>query len=72
MVEKYARLANLEGVTAHTLRHTFGKSLLDAGTDLVAVTNLLGRSQLDTTAIYTQPTPQDPARAVERISVSED
>jgi site-specific recombinase XerD len=71
VVEKYARLARLDGVSAHTLRHTFGKSLLDSGTDLVAVANLLGHSRLDTTAIYTQPTPQDLARAVERISVSE-
>jgi integrase len=59
VVEKYARLAGLEGVSAHTLRHTFGKSLLDSGTDLVAVASLLGHSRLDTTAIYTQPTPQD-------------
>ena len=29
VVEKYARLANLDGVTAHTLRHTFGKSLYE-------------------------------------------
>jgi integrase len=37
VVEKYARLASLEGVTAHTLRHTFGKTLLDSGTDLDSI-----------------------------------
>jgi integrase/recombinase XerD len=30
IVQKYARRAGLEGVSPHTLRHTFGKSALDA------------------------------------------
>ena len=46
-------------MTPHTLRHTFGKGLLDAGVDLVTVAALLGHERLETTAI----------RAVERLSV---
>ena len=64
LVSKYARQAGLEDVSPHTLRHTFGKQLLDATKDLVAVAALLGHEKLETTAIYTQPSERDLARAV--------
>ena len=64
LVSKYARQAGLEDVSPHTLRHTFGKHLLDATKDLVAVAALLGHEKLETTAIYTQPSARDLARAV--------
>ena len=35
-----------------TLRHTFGKHLLDAGEDLVTVATLMDHKSADTTAIY--------------------
>lgn len=71
VVAKYARLAGLEGVTPHSLRHTFGKHLLDAGEDLVTVAALMGHSRLDTTAIYTRPSRRDIERAVERLAETE-
>ena len=64
LVAKYARQAGLDDVSPHTLRHTFGKQLLDATKDLVAVAALLGHEKLETTAIYTQPSERDLARAV--------
>ncbi len=67
IVRKYARRAGLTAVTPHILRHSFGKHLLDAGTDLVAVSRLLGHERLETTAIYTQPTAQDLEAAVTRL-----
>jgi site-specific recombinase XerD len=67
LVGTYARLAGLEHVTPHTLRHSFGKGLLDAGTDLVSVAALLGHSRLETAAIYTHPSEWDLERAVERL-----
>jgi integrase/recombinase XerC len=67
LVAKYARLAGLDAVTPHTLRHSFGKGLLDTGVDLVAVAALLGHSRLETTAIYTHPSVRDLEAAVQHL-----
>jgi site-specific recombinase XerD len=67
IVRKYARRANLQGVTPHVLRHTFAKQVLDAGADLTTVSRLLGHERLETTAIYTQPTACDLEDAVRRL-----
>jgi site-specific recombinase XerD len=67
VVARYARLAGLEAVTPHTLRHSFGKHLLDAGEALPTVAAALGHSNLNTTAIYTQPSVRDLVRAVEKL-----
>jgi site-specific recombinase XerD len=64
VVKKYAYQARLEDVTAHTLRHSFAKNLVDAGTPLDQVAILLGHESLDTTRIYTQPSRRDLERAV--------
>jgi integrase/recombinase XerD len=67
LVTKYARLAGLEDVTPHTLRHSFGKHALDAGADLVSVSALLGHQRLETTAIYTTPSHRDLEKVVEKL-----
>jgi site-specific recombinase XerD len=67
LVKKYARRAGLDGVTPHTLRHTFGKSLIDAGIDIGTVATLMGHERLDTTALYTQPGARDLEQAVARL-----
>src|SRR5215211_2994981 len=67
LVTKYGRLAGLEGVTPHTLRHSFGKHALDAGADLVSVSALLGHQRLETTAIYTTPSQRDLEKVVEKL-----
>ena len=64
IVKKYAYQARQEDVTAHTLRHSFAKNLVDAGTPLDQVAILLGHESLDTTKIYTQPDERDLERAV--------
>jgi site-specific recombinase XerD len=53
--------------TAHILRHTFATTLIRGGTDLVIVAELLGHSRLDTVRVYTRPTAQDQAKALELL-----
>ena len=72
VVAKYARQAGLSEITPHTLRHTFGKRLVDAGVDLGTVATLMGHELLDTTAIYTQPGARDLERAVARLEEDAD
>jgi site-specific recombinase XerD len=67
LIDKYARRAGLEAFSPHSLRHSFAKSLLDAGEDLVTVQSLLGHERLDTTARYTQPGARDLEEAVARL-----
>ena len=68
LVSKYAYQARLEHCTVHTLRHTFAKNLVDAGTPLDQVATLLGHESLDTTRIYTKPSREDLERAVRRAA----
>ncbi|GBD12144.1 Tyrosine recombinase XerC [bacterium HR24] len=68
IVRTLARRARLEGVTPHTLRHTYATRLLrEAGADLVIVAELMGHRSLATTARYTRPRKEEMEEAVERL-----
>ena len=56
--------AKIEDVSPHTLRHTFGKRLVDSGVSLEKVAALMGHANLNTTKIYTTPSQRDLEKAV--------
>lgn len=51
-----ARAGLPEGITPHTLRHTFATHLMEGGADVRIVQELLGHASVTTTQIYTKVT----------------
>jgi integrase len=52
-LENACEEAKIEGVTCHTLRHTFASRLLECGADIMTVKELLGHSTVTVTMRYT-------------------
>jgi len=69
MFRKYKRLAGIddEGISIHSLRHTFATRMLENGRPLTEVKYLLGHENINTTAIYTKPRQRSLQEAVESL-----
>ncbi|UCF04357.1 MAG: tyrosine-type recombinase/integrase [bacterium] len=65
VVENAAKRAGIhKRITAHTLRHSFATHLLEGGTDLRFIQELLGHKSSKTTEVYTHVTRKDLSRIV--------
>jgi integrase/recombinase XerD len=67
LVQKYATRAKLDGLSPHDLRHRFGYRMAER-VPLHRLAQIMGHDSLDTTRIYTQGTPGDLQREVEKIA----
>ncbi|MER3632655.1 MAG: site-specific tyrosine recombinase XerD [Blastocatellia bacterium] len=67
MITKYAAKCGLEGVSPHSLRHSFATHLIQNSADIRSVQQMLGHSDISTTQIYTHITSDHLKRAYERF-----
>jgi len=67
IVEKYTRLAGLDGIKAHDLRHRFGY-VMSEKTPLHRLAQIMGHDSLNTTMVYVRATRADLQSEVEKIA----
>ena len=58
VVHRAAQAADVEDIAPHALRHTAATHLLQGGSDLRSVQEILGHATLTTTQRYTHVTPE--------------
>lgn len=60
--------AGIEGVTLHTLRHTFGTRLAAAGVDIRTIKELMGHGEIETTMKYVHLVESNKHAAIIKLS----
>jgi site-specific recombinase XerD len=69
VLQSIAKQAKVKDVTPHDLRRSFATDLLDNGADLLMVQQLMGHSDVKTTAIYDRRGEAGKKKAIERMPV---
>ena len=59
--------AEVKGLRFHDLRHTAATRMVETGTNLAAVSKILGHSSIQMTMRYAHPTPENMRLAVEKL-----
>ncbi|MEM8722371.1 MAG: tyrosine-type recombinase/integrase [Cyanobacteria bacterium P01_G01_bin.39] len=67
LVGKYARIAGIEDISPHDLRHRFGYRMAET-VPLHRLAQIMGHDSLDTTMVYVRGTSEDLQRDVEQIA----
>lgn len=67
LVGKYARIAGVENISPHDLRHRFGYRMAET-VPLHRLAQIMGHDSLDTTMVYVRGTTEDLQRDVEQIA----
>ena len=67
LVSKYARIAGVEDISPHDLRHRFGYRMAET-VPLHRLAQIMGHDSLDTTMVYVRGTSEDLQRDVEQIA----
>jgi integrase/recombinase XerD len=66
-IREYAEKCGLEGVSPHTLRHSFATHLIQNQADIRSVQQMLGHADISTTQIYTHITDAHLKRSYDRF-----
>ena len=66
-IKEYAEKCGLEGVSPHTLRHSFATHLVQNNADIRSVQQMLGHADISTTQIYTHITSTQLKKNYERF-----
>ncbi|MEZ5422909.1 MAG: site-specific tyrosine recombinase [Pyrinomonadaceae bacterium] len=67
IIKEYAEKCGFEGVSAHTLRHSFATHLVHNDADIRSVQLMLGHADISTTQIYTHVTGKQLKKNYERF-----
>ncbi len=67
LIGKYARIAGVEDISPHDLRHRFGYRIAET-VPLHRLAQIMGHDSLDTTMVYVRGTSEDLQRDVEHIA----
>jgi integrase len=67
-LKKAVHDAGLTGITWHTFRHTFASRLVQGGSDIVTIKELLGHAEIKTTMRYAHTSRASKRKAVKVLS----